>query len=466
MSQIVNNLKKADIKKVHHDLPLLFVDDEKDIIELFNLHFEEHFTIVTAENAEQGIKILENNEIGLVITDERMPGMSGIDFLNTVSKRWPDTIRMIISAYSDAQRLFKAINSGHAHEYLTKPWSPGDVYKCIDNALFSVYRRRQLMQRAIVADLLESDIKQQYNPGTIIGSESGLKDIITKAKKAAVSDAAILITGETGTGKELIARFIHENSTRVDKPFIKVNCAALTDSLLQSELFGHEKGAFTGAVKTKKGRFELAEEGTILLDEIGDISPSIQVALLRVLQEKEFERVGGVNNILINVRILAATNCNLEERVKKGNFREDLFFRLNVIPVHVPPLRKRSNDIRLFIEYFVLKYSQSKNQIPEISDKLIKILTYYQWPGNVRELENLVQRAMVLSSTSKLTIEDFSLDFKAADTKSIRIEHHQAEIEKIKQVLIEQGGNYTRAAKTLGIPRTTLIGRAKKYGIY
>ena len=343
-------------------IPILYVDDEEFNLETFNYLFEEKYKIYTALNAEEGLKVLKKKNIGLVLTDERMPGMSGIEFLEKVVKNWPETVRIIISAYSDAERLMNAINKGHAQEYILKPIAENDeaveqLEVKIANALQMVHSRRLLKQKAKLTESYEQELKKEKLPNNIIGIDGGLKDSIQLAIRYSKADASIHISGETGVGKEVFARFIHESSQRKDYPFISINCAALSDELLASELFGHERGAFTGAVKQRKGKFELAEKGTLFLDEIGDISPKLQVSLLRVLQENEFERVGGLRTIKTDIRILSATNRDLETAIDEGRFREDLYYRLNVLNLQLPPLRDRKEDIR-YRKIFRLFYSK------------------------------------------------------------------------------------------------------------
>ena len=448
-----------------HLQPVLYVDDEPDNLELFRIQFADKVEVVTAGSGEQALKILEHRAIGLVLADERMPGMSGIAFLGRVVERWPDTVRVIISAYSDSARLLQAINQGRAYEYILKPWDRDEVARCIDRALATLERRRQLVARADLAEVLEDDLRAQNDPHQLlVGSQDGLREVIAAATKAAQSDATVLLRGETGTGKELLARTIHDKSSRASGPFVRVNCAALSEGILESELFGHEQGAFTGAHKTHKGRFEAAHGGTIFLDEIGDISPKLQVALLRVLQEHEIERLGSVRTIKVDVRVVAATHRSLEERIANGTFREDLFYRLNVLPVDVPPLRDRRQDLPALIDHFVSKHATSR-PAPRVASDVIATLQEYRWPGNVRELENLVQRALVMSDGDALTLDDFKFQPEVPPVTHWREEVQQTEIAKIRRVLVSNGGNCSRAARELGIPRTTFISQAKKLGL-
>ena len=458
-------------KENAYKIPILYVDDEENILEIFKFFFDDKFKIHTALSAEKGLEILKQNEkIGVVITDERMPGMSGIEFLEKVVNDWPDTVRIIISAYSDAPRLLKAINTGHAQEYIIKPFSETDedvknLETILKNALFMVSNRRHLRKKANLADALQKDFKEENYPEKIVGAKTGLKEVVSLAKKFSKSDATIHIYGETGTGKEVISRFIHESSNRNNKPYIKVNCASIAESLLESELFGHEKGAFTGAVKQKKGRFELADTGTIFLDEIGDISSALQLSLLRILQEKEFERVGGTKTVKTDVRIISATNRNLEELVKKGKFREDLYYRLNVLKIELPPLRVRKDDIELFINHFIKKYKvqYNLNRVLVKSD-VISYLQSYHWPGNVRELENIIQRTLAMTEDGTISLKEVS--FGPQKSSTFRDQIIKDEESRIKEAMVEANGNVTKAAKILGMPRSTFRFKAKKLGLY
>ncbi len=444
---------------------LLYVDDEPSNLALFRLQFEDYFEILTAASAEEGLRILREEPISVLLTDERMPGMSGIEMLSQVARHHPDVVRVIVSAYGDADRLLRAINVGQAHEYILKPWDQDDLHRCIERGLEMAQRRRVLSRRADLTQAYGDDLRACFDPARIVGDRSGLSDLLGVARKAARSDATVLIQGETGTGKELIARYIHENSPRASGPFVKVSCGALAEGVLESELFGHEKGAFTGAHRRRRGRFELAHGGTILLDEIGDISPSVQVALLRVLQERIIERVGGSPPIALDVRVLAATHRDLEDRVQQGAFRADLFYRVAVLPLVVPALRDRLMDIEPLVLHFIDKYAEPGRAAPTVEPDVIEALRAYSWPGNVRELENLVQRALVLSDGDRLDRSAFSFDLDALSQPNAREQARQVEKDRLQQLLLQCGGNCAEAARKLGIPRTTLVSRAKKFDL-
>jgi len=444
-------------------LPVLYVDDERENLSLFELQFAPRFAIRTAANGNEALAVLAREDIGVLLTDERMPGMTGIDLLSRVVERWPDTVRVIVSAYGDAQRLLLAINRGHAHEYMLKPWTKDELASCLTRSLAMAARRRMLAASAEIAAALERDVRVEI--GDRIVSGGGLDRTLSLARRAAASEATVLIMGETGTGKEVVARAIHDASARANGPFVRVNCGALAEGVLESELFGHEAGSFTGARRTRRGRFELAQDGTVFLDEIGDISPKMQVSLLRVLQEREIERVGGTTPIRVNARVLAATHRDLRARVAAETFREDLFYRLNVIPLGVPPLRERLQDIEPLVRHFIDKHAPH-GRAPTLDPEVLPRLGAYSWPGNVRELENLVHRALVLGSGATLTMEDFSLTLPAPPPSyDVRAEASNSETAQLRNVLLSHGGNVARAARALGLPRTTLLGRARRHGL-
>jgi DNA-binding NtrC family response regulator len=443
-------------------LPVLYVDDERENLSLFELQFAGRFKVLTASSGSEALDLLAREDIGVLLTDERMPGMTGIDLLSKVVERWPDTVRVIVSAYGDAQRLLLAINRGHAHEYLLKPWTKDELGACLTRGLAMASRRRALAARAEIAGVFERDARSEI--GGQIVSGGGLDRTLLLARRAAASDATVLVTGETGCGKEVVARAIHEASPRATGPFVRVNCGALAEGVLESELFGHEAGAFTGAQRARRGRFELAQGGTVFLDEIGDISAKMQVSLLRVLQEKEIERVGGTTPIRVNARVLAATHRNLPASVAAGSFREDLYYRLNVIPIAVPPLRERPQDIEPLVRHFLGKHSPPSGA-PALDPEVLPRLLEYSWPGNVRELENLVHRALVLGSGGTLMLEDFSFSLPAPPPSDVRAEARESETEQLRHALISHGGNVARAARALGLPRTTLLGRARRHGL-
>jgi DNA-binding NtrC family response regulator len=454
---------------------VLFVDDEPGNLELFKMQFEGAFAVRTAGGGDEALSVLAREPIGVLLTDERMPGMTGIDLLARTVARWPDTVRVIVSAYSDSPRLLQAINRGHAHEYIVKPWDKLELAACIERGLAIAERRRALVARADIAELYARDAGEQYDTTRVVGEHDGLQAVVAIARRAAQADATLLITGETGTGKELIARLVHDASPRAEGPFVRVNCAALAEGVLESELFGHEQGAFTGAHRLRRGRFELAHGGTIFLDEIGEVSPKVQATLLRVLQEKEIERVGGSSPIPVDVRVLAATHRDLRRRVRDGEFREDLYYRLAVVPIHVPALRERRSDVRLLVQHFLVKHGPRIGKIATLDPEVYEYLEAYSWPGNVREVENMVQRALILTQGPELTVEDFVFNIddpplaktsaRALDSGSLRDDLKDEERRRIMDALDQCQGNQSKAAKLLGMPRRTLVERLRGYGV-
>jgi DNA-binding NtrC family response regulator len=469
-------------------ITVLYVDDEQHNTDLFALHFSDTYWVLTAPDAQVGLEVLAREEVGVVVSDERMPGMSGIDFLALVREAAPLASRMVVSAYAEPDILLRAIQDGQVHDYLTKPWSLPTLIERVGKAADAYLRRRELAKAASDREVLMDEVRDRYDPDRIVGAKAGLLLAMAKIGKVAMSDATVLLRGESGTGKELLARAIHDQGARRHRPLVKVNCAALPEGVIESELFGHERGAFTGASARRIGRFELADEGTILLDEIGDLPPSVQVKLLRVLQQKEVERVGGNKTIPVNVRIIAATHRDLEAMVQAGDFREDLFYRLNVVPIDVPPLRSRLEDLPELLHYFLARYGAENSKRLRASPAAVEALVAHDWPGNVRELENLVERAVVLGVGSELGPADFAVDPRpprpvgatrvvapALDPPApsaseplrgdlrgrIRAQRRAA----LEALILSVDGNLAEAARRLGVPRTTLVSRARRLGL-
>lgn len=457
---------------------ILYVDDENANLIVFKKSFETDFLVKTCSSAQEALEILKTEHFPLIVSDQRMPGMTGIELCEKLVSISPQSVRMILTAYTETQMLLDAINRGHVHDYIVKPWKKSDLKPVFDRA-FENYKQRvvklkELEQRAKQTESLQEDVRKIFDGSSLIGSSTGLKKVVEMVQKAAPTDSTMMIYGETGTGKELIARSIHENSSRKNEPFVAVHCAALAKTVLESELFGHEKGAFTGADQQRKGRFEAADGGTVFLDEIGEISADVQVKLLRVLQEKQVQRVGGNQMINVDVRIVTATNKNLSQMVKDGTFREDLFYRLNVIPVTVPPLRERMADVPVLAEYFLAKFNKQLGKSLTFSKAAMDHLCKYDWPGNVRELQNILERTVILSSGPEIEAEDLKLnvDESLATEKiqvpstapgNIRHEIQKKEIEKLTQALTQANGNLSEAARIMGIARSTLFDRLKKY---
>ncbi len=460
-------------------IQILYIDDEQGNLDTFEHAFGSDYKIKVCLSAEEALKITLKEEIPLVIADQRMPGMSGIELCEKLYSERPDTIRMILTAYTETNLLLEAIRRGHVSDYIVKPWKKGSLKPILDKALQEYQQRKakmkELESRLAKVQILEEQVLQTYDDRGMVGFSSGLKNVKEMVQKVSPTDSTVLLLGETGTGKELLARAIHSSSKRKDAPFIPVHCAALAKTLLESEIFGHEKGAFTGADQARVGRFELANQGTIFLDEIGEIPEEIQVKLLRVLQEREIQRVGGNRLISTDVRLIAATNKNLKKEVEQGRFREDLYFRLNVIPIQVPPLRERKEDIPEFANYFLKKFSKKTGITISFSLEAIQLLSNYDWPGNVRELENIVERAVILNSGPVIETEDLDLHLeemmkierveidKLPSVTSVREKIQQSEVQVLTNALLKTKGNISEAARELEMPRTNLFRRLKKY---
>lgn len=442
---------------------ILIVDDEQNVCNLLNKIFvKEGYTTYTAYNGEEALKIIDSNEIDIVITDIKMPGMTGVELLKNINKIDPSIKVILITAFATLDTALEALRSG-AKDYIIKPFNIEDVLMAVNKIANDKN------------DETGEDIKKDYNTikNQLESKSPAMLRTIDMIEQVADTKATVMIYGETGTGKELAAQALHNFSSRADKPFIKVNCAAIPDALLESELFGYEKGAFTGAIIKKPGKFELADGGTIFLDEIGDISQALQVKLLRVLQEREIEHLGGIKTIKIDVRIIAATNKNLEELVKRGDFREDLYYRLNVVPIMLPPLRERREDIKFLAEGFLKKSSfiSGKHQ-KVISDGAIQRLMSYNWPGNIRELENIIERCVVITSKDVIGEEDLPAYVKVSSEEQISEEEatlddvlDYTEKDVIIKTLKEWDGNRTKAAEALGISRRSLHRKIVKYNI-
>lgn len=450
---------------------ILVVDNEKSMRDFLSIVLKkEGYSVETAEDGDHALKCFEKDIYDLVLTDIKMPRMGGLDLLKALKSVSPETVTVMMTAFASTETAIEAMKEG-AYDYLTKPFQIDEVKLIIKNAL----ERKKLRQENTH---LRRELKGQATFTQIIGKSEKMNKVLELVRKVADSKSNILIYGESGTGKELIARAIHFNSSRRDRQFVTVNCSALPETLLESELFGHMKGSFTGAIGNKEGLFEVAHEGSIFLDEIGETSLSIQVKLLRVLQEKEFRRVGGTKDLKVDVRIIAATNKELEKLVAEGKFREDLYYRLDVIPIVLPPLRERPEDIPLLAEFFLRQFNQSLGkQIEGIEPEAMRLLVNHEWKGNVRELENAVERAVALASNKTLTIEDFSEGMlKQSQTipipatipeEGLHLENLIGKIEKelLLKALQETHWVKKEAAKLLHINFRSFRYRLDKYGI-
>lgn len=449
---------------------ILIVDDEKNyLLVLEALLSAEGYETLTAQNAGDALRLLDGSDLDLVLTDMKMPGLSGMDLLVECKKRKPELPVIMMTAYGTIEMAVEAMKK-QAYDYITKPFQNEELKLTIKKALDN-YRLVKENRR------LSEALSDRHRYRNIIGKSRPMLQIYDLVDKVAQSRASVLITGPSGTGKELIAKAIHYEGLRRERPFISVNCGALTETLLESELFGHEKGAFTGAVALKKGRFELADGGTLFLDEVGDMPPPLQVKLLRVLQEMEFERVGGTKTIKVDVRVLSASNRNLKEDVANEVFREDLYYRLNVIHIDVPPLRERMEDIRLLVNHFIDKYSkEAGKQNISLSTEAWKALYAHPWPGNVRELENVIERAVVLNSGGVIELRDLPAEFSQTQ-ETLDVEGFippdaslQKILEEIEEKMIRRAlrladNVQAHAAERLGITKSLIQHKMKKYNI-
>jgi len=438
---------------------ILVVDDEAIVREsLQDWLRDAGYQVLTAENGPKALEVIGKEKPGIMIADLVMPGMDGIELMKRAKAQQPGIEVVIITAYASIPTAITAMKEG-AYDYIEKPFCPERTELLVKK----LAEHQELVEENLS---LRQKLEDHYRFENIITKSAKMQRVIEVIKVVAKSNATVLITGESGTGKELVARAIHSQSNRRSKPFIAVSCAALPESLLESELFGHEKGSFTGAYAQKKGKFEFAEGGTLFLDEIGEMSANIQVHLLRVLEEKEFTRVGGNEPIKVDVRVLSATNKDLRKAIEKQEFREDLYYRLNVVNIELPPLRERREDVPLLAQHFLNKFAlENRKEISGFSPEAIELLLDYDWPGNVRELENAVERAVILAKDSLITVDDLpqeslSLGYSTASKRSIK----EVEKEHILNVLHRTGDNYSEAARILGISRMTLYNKAKEYG--
>jgi len=425
----------------------------------------ERYTVQGFASAPPALEFLKQSTVDLIVTDLRMEPMDGLELLKQVKQAQPQIEVILVSAYGSVQDAVQAMRDGAA-DFLTKPFSPDELRIRVAKVLQKQEQERKINQLMEQNRFLADELSAEFS--TMIGQSDEMKGVLQLIERVAGEDSSVLISGETGTGKELAARAIHKHSKRNESPFIRVNCAALNDNLLESELFGHEKGAFTGAVRQKKGRFELADGGTLFLDEIGDISPTMQVKLLRALQEKEFERVGGEQTIQVDVRIITASNKELPELIQQQKFREDLYYRLNVIPLHLPALRERKTDIVLLVKHFLDKLHSTKT----IDQAGMELLQNYPWPGNIRELENLIERLHVISPQEEISAALIArylsnTNGASASYENLPLEQALFAFEKnlIQDALKRADGIKNRAAKLLGIGTSALYYKLEKFGL-
>lgn len=447
------------------DVHILIIDDEESILDSCMLVLKKSgYKVRVAANGVDGIQIFKNHFFHVVLLDLRLPGVEGMEVLRIIKEDNPETPVIIITGYASIESAVETIKHG-AFDYITKPFSAEELRVVVNKALKS----RDIFFETIS---LKTELKDKTHFDMVVGKSAAMERVLDVVRRVSTSESTVLITGESGTGKELLAREIHKHSSRVESPFVVVDCGALVESLFESELFGHIKGSFTGAFETKHGRFEVASGGTIFLDEISNISMNIQAKLLRVIQEREVTRIGSTKPINVDVRIIAATNENLAELVRHGKFREDLFYRLSVVPIHIPPLRDRKQDIPFLTEHFLKKYCHRvKKPTKNISPQVVKALSDYDWPGNIRELENTIERAVVLSPGDDIRLDDliyhgigtkFSL-LPSEDGQYKPLE--EIESQYISAVLKAHHNNKSQTAKVLGIDRKTLLSKIKKFNL-
>ena len=450
---------------------LLVVDDEKNyLLVLKELLIDEGYEVLTAQSGANALAMLNETELDLVVTDMKMPGMSGLELLEKLKQKDPQLPVVMMTAFGTVEKAVEAMKKG-AFDYISKPFDNESLKKTVATALkmWKVIKENRF---------LSQELKAKFGPSDLIGNSSPIQQVRELIQKVAVTKATVLVTGESGTGKELVARAIHAQSPRRDKPLISVNCSALAETLLESELFGHERGSFTGATSQRKGRFEIADGGTLFLDEVGEMAPGVQVTLLRVLQNREFERVGGNKTIKVDVRLIAASNRDLKEEIPRGAFREDLYYRLNVVHIEVPPLRDRRDDLPLLTRYFLERFSKELNkETPTLSLEAMTVIRDYHWPGNIRELENMLERAVILDSGSLIQVEDLPIHPKGQTSQDwsadqvipsgLKLNEVLEMVEKkmILNALAKTGHVQSHAADLLGIEKNLFKYKMRKYGL-
>jgi DNA-binding NtrC family response regulator len=438
-------------------ISILVVDDEESVRDsLYNWFKEDGYRVDCAENAKVALSILESESYDIILADIKMPGMDGLEMLRRIKSLKKDSIIIVMTAFATVDTAVQALKDG-AFDYVTKPFDPDDLSHLVRNASKQI----SLIEEN---EVLKVKVATLENVEDIIGVSDAMQKVLKQVESVAQSNSSVIITGESGTGKELIARAIHANSSRKYFPLVSVHCGALTESLLESELFGHEKGAFTGAVYNRKGRFEMADSGTIFLDEIATISPKMQIELLRVLETKCFIRVGGNKEISSDFRVICATNKDLKSMVEDGSFREDLYYRLNVVNIHVPPLRERSGDIPLLVDYFIKKYCISMNKpIVVIDPPALQRLEEFKFPGNIRELENMIERAIVVGNGKKILLKDLPIEKSFIESPFESLDDNEKS--HIAQILNKYNWNISRSAKALKVDRVTLYNKIKKFDL-
>jgi DNA-binding NtrC family response regulator len=438
-------------------ITLLIVDDEESVRDsLYNWFIEDGYLVDSAENAKEALSKLEIKNYDIILADIKMPGMDGLEMHRRIKSLNKDSIVIVMTAFASVETAVQALKDG-AYDYITKPFDPDDLSHLIRNAASQIILKAE-------NEALKNKIISLENIENIVGNSNAMMKVLKEVESVAQSNSSVIITGESGTGKELIARAIHSNSSRKYFPLVSVHCGALSESLLESELFGHEKGAFTGAMFNRKGRFEMADGGSIFLDEIATISSKMQIELLRVLESKTFVRVGGNKEIKSDFRVICATNRDLKKLVENGTFREDLFYRLNVVNINIPPLRERTEDIPMLVDHFIKKYCTAMSRdVISIDHSAIKRLEEYNFPGNVRELENMIERAIVIGNGKEIMLKDLPLGKDIIGTSYESLD--DLEKKYIFEVLNKYEWNISRSARALKVDRVTLYNKIKKYNL-
>ena len=445
---------------------VLIVEDEPKMRRLLELNLaEEGCATRSTSDAESGLNALRQEEFDLVLTDLRLPGMDGLEFLQAVKRTNASIPVVVMTAYGSVETAVEAMKSG-ASDYVLKPFSLEEM---------RIIARRELEHHQLRQEnrALREALGHRYEFRNIVARSARMQEVLATVERVASTNSTVLLGGETGVGKDLVARAIHSHSRRASGPFVKINCTAVPENLLESELFGYEKGAFTGATQSKPGRFEIADKGTVFLDEVGDVPPAVQAKLLGVLQERQFERLGGTKKITVDVRLVAATNRDLRAALEQGTFREDLYYRLNVVPINIPPLREHKEDIPYLVDQFIQRFARdSGKHVEGITAEAMALLVRFHWPGNVRELENIVERAVALSVSQRIDVGDIYLDSGLTKSSAAPLAFppdgmtlEQWEDEMIKEALRRAGGNKSQAARLLGLSRNALRYRLSKIGL-
>ena len=438
-------------------ITILIVDDEESVRDSLNNWFlEDGYQVECAENAKKALQLIESTHYDIILADIKMPGMDGLEMLRRIKALKKDIIVIVMTAFATVDTAVMALKDG-AYDYVTKPFDPDDLSHLIRNATKQITLSQE-------NEILKIKVVSLENIEDLIGNSEAMRKVLKQVESVAQSNSSVIITGESGTGKELIARAIHSNSSRKYYPLVSVHCGALSESLLESELFGHEKGAFTGAIYNRKGRFEMADSGTIFLDEIATISSKMQIELLRVLETKSFVRVGGNKEISSDFRVICATNRDLTSMVEQRIFREDLYYRLNVVNITVPPLRERIEDISLLVDYFIKKYCATMNKpMITIDEAALRRMEAHPFPGNIRELENMIERAIVIGNGKKITLKDLPFGKDMIDNSIESLDDFEKSF--IRQILNKYSWNISRTAKALKVDRVTLYNKIKKYDL-